>query len=100
MLYDQCEARVKSCMTTPLQTFARLALIVSLCARGPAESHAGLANPIRETNAGLGGVVLRVTTLAGDGPGSLRAALDDPRPRLVVFEVGGVIDLAGHPLEV
>src|SRR5258706_327806 len=77
MLYDQCEARVKSCMTTPLQTLARLALIVSLLARGPAESHAGLANPIRETNAGLGGVVLRVTTLSGDGPGSLRAALDE-----------------------
>ena len=51
-------------------------------------------------NEALGGAVLRVTTLAGDGPGSLRAALDDPRPRLVVFEVGGVIDLGGHSLEV
>jgi len=45
-------------------------------------------------------VVLRVITLESDGPGSLRVALDDPRPRLVVFEVGGVIDLRGHSLVV
>ena len=44
--------------------------------------------------------VLRVTTLAPKGPGSLRAALEDPRPRLVVFEVGGVIDLEGRTLVV
>jgi hypothetical protein len=52
------------------------------------------------TTGGLDGVVLRVTTLDGDGPGSLRQALDDPRPRLVVFEVGGVIDLQGKALTV
>ncbi|MBV9497056.1 MAG: right-handed parallel beta-helix repeat-containing protein [Acidobacteria bacterium] len=45
-------------------------------------------------------VVLEVTTLASSGPGSLRAALTDPRPRLVVFEVGGVIDLEGKPISV
>lgn len=45
---------------------------------------------------GRGGRILRVTTLAGDGPGSLRAALAAPGPRTAVFEVGGVIDLAGH----
>lgn len=45
-------------------------------------------------------MVIRVTTLAPDGPGSLRQALEDPRPRLVVFEVGGVIDLGGHSLDV
>ena len=39
--------------------------------------------------------VLRVTTLAAAGPGSLRQALDAPGPRLIVFEVGGVIDLGG-----
>jgi len=52
------------------------------------------------TIGGSGGTVLRVTTLAGDGPGSLRAALEDPRPRLVVFEVGGVIDLQGQSIDV
>jgi len=49
---------------------------------------------------GLDGAVLRVTTLAADGPGSLRHALEDTRPRLVVFEVGGVIDLQGRSLDV
>ncbi|HYS55929.1 MAG TPA: hypothetical protein VER58_19385 [Thermoanaerobaculia bacterium] len=42
--------------------------------------------------------MLRVTTLDADGPGSLRRALEDDRPRLVVFEVGGVIDLGGDSL--
>jgi hypothetical protein len=48
----------------------------------------------------LEGTLLRVTTLAADGPGSLRQALEDPRPRLIVFEVGGVIDLQGRSLDV
>jgi hypothetical protein len=34
-----------------------------------------------------------VTTLAADGPGSLREAISMKGPRIVVFEVGGVIDL-------
>ncbi len=53
--------------------------------------HAGWA----QTPGGQGGKILRVTTLAGDGPGSLKAALDTPGPRIVVFEVGGVIDMGG-----
>lgn len=52
------------------------------------------------TLGGRGGRVLRVTTLAASGPGSLRAALEARGPRLVVFEVGGVIDLAGASLNV
>lgn len=46
-----------------------------------------------ETRGGRGGQILRVTTLAKDGPGSLRAALETKGPRIIVFEVGGVIDL-------
>ncbi|MFN3862221.1 MAG: polysaccharide lyase family 1 protein [Roseateles sp.] len=53
--------------------------------------HAGWA----QTTGGQGGQILRVTTLAADGPGSLKAALDTPGPRIVVFEVGGVIDMGG-----
>ena len=45
---------------------------------------------------GQGGRILRVTTLAANGPGSLRAALEATGPRTVVFEVGGVIDMAGQ----
>ncbi|HTN89516.1 MAG TPA: hypothetical protein VL242_37825, partial [Sorangium sp.] len=37
--------------------------------------------------------ILKVTSLAADGPGSLRQALATPGPRIIVFEVGGVIDL-------
>ena len=45
------------------------------------------------TPGGRGGQVLRVTTLDADGPGSFRAAVEAKGPRIVVFEVGGVIDL-------
>jgi hypothetical protein len=37
--------------------------------------------------------ILRVTTLDSTGEGSLRWAVNQSGPRLVVFEVGGVIDL-------
>jgi hypothetical protein len=46
-----------------------------------------------QTNGGRGGAILRVTNLNPNGPGSLRAALETHGPRIVVFEVGGVIDL-------
>jgi len=45
------------------------------------------------TPGGRGGQILRVTTLNPTGPGSLGAALAAEGPRIVVFEVGGVIDL-------
>jgi pectate lyase len=45
------------------------------------------------TPGGRGGKILRVTTLAGDGPGSFVEAVTAKGPRIVVFEVGGVIDL-------
>ena len=43
-------------------------------------------------------IVLRVTTLKASGAGSFREGLEDRRPRLIVFEVGGVIDLDGKSL--
>ncbi|MBX7256022.1 MAG: right-handed parallel beta-helix repeat-containing protein [Candidatus Hydrogenedentes bacterium] len=45
------------------------------------------------TPAGRGGLLIRVTTLAPDGPGSLREALDYAGPRAVIFEVSGIIEL-------
>lgn len=51
------------------------------------------------TLGGRGGRILRVTSLHNSGPGTLRAALDASGPRLVVFEVGGVIDLGGQALD-
>lgn len=52
-----------------------------------------------DTRAGRGGRVLRVTTLADGGPGSLREALAAAGPRVVAFEVGGTIR-AGAELEI
>ena len=45
------------------------------------------------TPGGRGGKILRVTTLAPTGPGSFTEALKAKGPRIIVFEVGGVIDL-------
>lgn len=52
------------------------------------------------TPGGRGGALVRVTTLAAEGAGSLAAALRAKGPRIVVFEVGGVIDLGGRTLKV
>jgi hypothetical protein len=52
------------------------------------------------TEGGVAGTVVRVRSLADSGPGSLREALDTQGPRLIVFEVGGVIDLKGRTLNI
>ena len=51
-----------------------------------------------DTPAGAGGRVIKVTNLNSDGEGSLRWALEQKGKRVVVFEVGGVIDLNGKNL--
>ncbi|HEY2572569.1 MAG TPA: hypothetical protein VGH65_00825 [Verrucomicrobiaceae bacterium] len=44
--------------------------------------------------------VIRVTSLDSKGPGTLRAALLADGPRIVVFEVAGVIDLAMKSIKI
>lgn len=53
-----------------------------------------------ETPGGRGGRVIKVTTLAASGPGSLADAVQAKGPRIVVFEVGGAIDLNGKVLKI
>lgn len=45
------------------------------------------------TRAGRRGAVLRVTSLASDGPGTLREAVQTPGPRTIVFEVAGTVTI-------
>lgn len=52
------------------------------------------------TSGGTSGRIIRVTSLAATGPGTLREALDATGPRIIVFEVGGVIDLGRTTLDI
>lgn len=52
------------------------------------------------TDGGRGGEIVRVTTLANDGPGSLREAIAKEGARIIVFEVGGVIDLEKQTISI
>ena len=60
----------------------------------------GAVGPAAATPGGRGGRVIRVTTLAPDGPGSFKAAVEAKGPRIVVFEVGGVIDMGRRTLTI
>lgn len=52
-----------------------------------------------ETRGGAGGKVVRVTTLAAAGPGSLAEALAGEGPRTIEFAVAGTIDLRANSLK-
>lgn len=45
------------------------------------------------TQGGRGGKIIKVTTLKKEGDGSLKEAIETNEPRIIVFEVGGIIDL-------
>jgi hypothetical protein len=60
----------------------------------------GAVGAAATTPGGRGGQIVRVTTLAPDGPGSFLEAVKQPGPRIVVFEVGGIIDLAENTVKV
>ncbi len=53
-----------------------------------------------DTKGGMGGTIIKVTNLHADGEGSFKAALEAEGPRIIVFEVGGVIDLEKQQIKV
>lgn len=83
----------------PFSTFACPLVIAAFCFGATcAQAATPLAFPgaqgwAAQTPGGRGGKILRVTTLAANGPGSLAEAIATKGPRTIVFEVGGVIDL-------
>lgn len=71
-------------------------LLLLSCACLASAAHARPAFPGAEgygaeARGGRGGRIIPVTTLADSGPGSLRACIDAPGPRICVFRVSGVI---------
>jgi hypothetical protein len=68
---------------------------VSSCSASSSAAVAVATEAGTETLGGLveGTKILRVTSLADDGPGSLRAAVETAGPRVIVFDVSGVIKL-------
>ncbi|MGD9981515.1 MAG: polysaccharide lyase family 1 protein [Hyphomonadaceae bacterium] len=59
----------------------------------PQHAFPGALGWAADTPGGRGGQIIRVTNLNSEGPGSLRAAIETAGPRIIVFEVGGIIDL-------
>jgi pectate lyase len=81
-----------------------LALALSACVTATAAT-APLAFPgaqgwAAHATGGRGGQIVKVTTLAAEGPGSFAEAVNRKGPRIVVFEVGGVIDLGAKTLRI
>lgn len=77
--------------------------LAAICASTAAESQPAFPGAMgwaAQTAGGRGGKIIRVTTLAPEGPGSFVAAIEAKGPRIVVFEVGGVIDLQKRELKV
>lgn len=92
----------------PVPAFIRLGLPAFICgylvfaSPAPAAPPPGWNTPPgwTETRGGAGGPVLRVTTLAAEGPGSLAAALAVSGPRTIEFAVAGTLDLQAQTLRI
>lgn len=78
----------------------RAFLLASAALAGAIALPAQAAPEVGAFTGGRGGRVIRVTTLAAEGPGSLLEAVKAKGPRIVVFEVGGVIDLGMKPVKI
>jgi pectate lyase len=80
--------------------FGFLVLARLATAAEPQLAFPGAMGVAATTPGGRGGEIIRVTTLAPTGPGSFLAAVSKPGARTVVFEVGGIIDLAESTVKI
>lgn len=93
-------------MTKTINVALALVITTFFALFSPVGGSAQLAEPHQvyhlptPTQGGAGGRIIRVTSLAATGPGTLREALDATGPRIIVFEVGGVIDLGRTTLDI
>src|SRR5579862_8681873 len=85
---------------TMRKSLAVLCLALLPAAAVAEEAFPGAVGWGADTPGGRGGRIIRVTTLGADGPGSLKEAIEAKGPRIVVFEVAGVIDLHRSVLKV
>ena len=60
----------------------------------------GVEGWANQTLGGSGGKIIRVTNLNSSGPGSFREAVTKTSPRIIVFEVGGTINLQGSSIQI
>lgn len=76
------------------------ACLCTVCTAAGELAFPGAAGFGVQTPGGHDGRIIKVTNLNSDGPGSLRAALALKGRRIVVFEVGGIIDLDSKILKI
>jgi hypothetical protein len=76
------------------------AALAAACAAPVVAQQPSLLRTGQHFPGGRGGKIIRVTTLAPTGPGSITEAVAAKGPRIVVFEVGGVIDLNRQSLRI
>ncbi len=93
-------ARRLGCGLAAVLLAAATVTIPALAADPQMLAFPGAQGAAAHTPGGRGGKIVRVTTLAADGPGSFKEAVTGKGPRIVVFEVGGVIDLGMKELRI
>ena len=87
-------------MTKKAWLVAALCLSQCVAAAETPLAFPGAVGAAATTPGGRDGQVVRVTTLAASGPGSFLEAVGKAGPRIVVFEVGGVIDLQESTIKI